>query len=120
MGNPRILVIDDEALILKTIRFRLQREGYEIITAADGKEGMEFLNTQKFDLVVTDLLMPVHSGLEIIQKIKKDPEINVPVIVLSAAGLEKNVVEAFQLGADDFVTKPFSPEELSLRIKKNL
>ncbi len=118
--SKRILVADDEALITKTIKFRLQREGYEILTASDGKEAMEILDREHVDLVVTDLLMPVHSGLEIIQKVKRDMARSIPVIVLSAAGLEKNVVEAFQIGADDFVTKPFSPEELSLRIKKLL
>lgn len=118
--SKRILVADDEALITKTIKFRLQREGYEILTASDGKEAMELLDKEHVDLVVTDLLMPVHSGLEIIQKVKRDMQSSIPVIVLSAAGLEKNVVEAFQIGADDFVTKPFSPEELSLRIKKLL
>ncbi|TNE80201.1 MAG: response regulator transcription factor [Bacteroidetes bacterium] len=118
--SKRILVADDEALITKTIKFRLQREGYEILTASDGKEAMELLDKEHVDLVVTDLLMPVHSGLEIIQKVKGTMQQKIPVIVLSAAGLEKNVVEAFNIGADDFVTKPFSPEELSLRIKKLL
>lgn len=118
--KKRILAIDDELLILKTIRFRLEREGYEVHTAQEAEVAMELLDTQTYDLVITDLLMPVHSGLEIIQKAKQVSGSKLPVITLSAAGLEKNVIDAFRIGADDFINKPFSPEELVIRIKKLL
>lgn len=116
----KILVIEDELMMLKVIDFRLKREGYTVIMAQDGKSGIEAFDREKPDLVLTDIMMPFVSGLEIIDYVRNKSNSEVPIIILSAVGLEKTIVEAFNLGADDFITKPFSPEELSIRVRKYL
>lgn len=120
MEHKKILVADDEVMVVKLIKFRLEKEGYDVLTATDGEQALQILTAGGIDLVITDLLMPVHSGLEITQRAKSLPSGKIPVIILSGAGMEKNVVEAFKIGVDDFVNKPFSPEELTIRVKKLL
>lgn len=88
--------------------------------AADGREAMEHINNagENFDLIITDIMMPFSSGLEIVGRVKCNVEKKTPVIVLSSMGQENIVLEAFNLGADDYITKPFSPNELSMRVKR--
>ncbi len=113
----KILVAEDEVMMRRTIEFRLKKDGYTVVTAPDGRDALEKIATQHFDLVITDVMMPFASGLEIISAVK-NKETKTPVIVLSAMGQENIVLEAFQLGADDYMTKPFSPNELSVRVKR--
>ena len=117
---PTILVAEDEALMLKMLTHRLQKEGYHVVTATDGKQALDSLRASAPDLVITDLMMPYHNGLEIIEFVKKNLRADLPVIVLSSAGQEASVVRAFDLGADDFAVKPFSPNELMSRVRKHL
>lgn len=114
----RILVCDDEFLMQKTIEQRLQRDGYEVIIAADGREALSIIDSQQIDLIITDLLMPFVSGLELIEYVKRNKGLNIPIIVLSKVGLEATVERAFDIGADDYITKPFSPNELAIRVKR--
>ena len=116
----KILVVEDEELMLKALEFRLKKDGYTIIRAIDGRDAISRINEEDFDMVITDIMLPYNNGLEILNHVKKKSGKNVPVIVLSAVGLEKVVLEAFELGADDYITKPFSPTELSIRVKKLL
>ncbi|MDP2189530.1 MAG: response regulator transcription factor [Sphingobacteriaceae bacterium] len=116
----KILVIEDERMMLKILEFRLKKEGYEVLIAADGKTGLSMIASELPDLILTDIMMPYVSGLEIINHVRNVLQKNTPIIILSAVGLEKTVVEAFSLGADDFISKPFSPEELSIRVRKYL
>lgn len=116
----KILVIEDERMMLKVIEFRLKRDGYDVKVAEDGKSGLESIIHWKPDIIITDIMMPYVSGLEIISHVRTQLQLKLPIIVLSAVGLEKTVVEAFTLGADDFITKPFNAEELSIRVRKNL
>lgn len=120
MDTPTILVAEDNKLVLETVAFRLQKEGYEVVKAIDGKECMDFLQQSKFDLLITDLFMPFISGHEIIAAVRTDLKIDLPILVLSAAGAEETVLKAFELGADDYMIKPFSISELSIRVKKIL
>ena len=113
-----ILIVEDDILLLKTLEFKLIKEGYMVVTLKNGFDAIEYLKENEPDLIVTDIMMPFINGLEIISFVRNEKKSKVPIIVLSSAGLEKTVLEAFQLGADDFVTKPFSPNELSIRIKK--
>ena len=113
-----ILIVEDDILLLKTLEFKLIKEGYIVVTLKNGFDAIEYLKENEPDLIVTDIMMPFINGLEIISFVRNEKKSKVPIIVLSSAGLEKTVLEAFQLGADDFVTKPFSPNELSIRIKK--
>ncbi len=114
----RILVAEDEIMMLKTIDFRLRKDGYEVFLAEDGKEALEKIEELSPDLIITDIMMPYASGLEIIGFVRKNKDKKVPIIILSAMGQEDVVLEAFQLGADDYITKPFSPNELSVRVKR--
>jgi DNA-binding response OmpR family regulator len=114
----KILVAEDEPMLLKTIELKLKKEGYEVITTADGREAIAKIAEVQPDLVITDIMMPYASGLEILSIVKKNTERQIPIIMLSAMEQEKVVMEAFDLGADDYVTKPFSLNELVIRIKR--
>jgi two-component system response regulator VicR len=115
----KVLVIEDEELMIKALEFRLKKDGYEVDLARDGAQGIELLDKNSYDLVITDLMMPFVSGLEVVNHIKSNPMLkDTPVIVLSSIGLERVIMEAFELGVDDFITKPFNLGELVIRIKK--
>ncbi|MBW7844436.1 MAG: response regulator transcription factor [Bacteroidia bacterium] len=117
--TKKILVTEDEDLIRKALEFRLKKEGYEVVSAMDGRIALQAIENTKFDLVITDLMLPFNSGMEIISKLKEISK-ETPIIVLTNIGLENVVMEAFNLGADDYMTKPFSPNELSVRVKRLL
>ncbi|TFV97765.1 response regulator [Algoriphagus kandeliae] len=116
----KILIIEDDLLISSLVQFRLKKDGYETILVKDGNEGIEAINTSNPDLIITDVMMPFKSGIEIINHAKRNfPD--TPIIVLSSLGEEEEVVlEAFHLGVTDFVPKPFNPNELALRVKRAL
>lgn len=116
----RILIAEDNKLILETIAHSLAREGYEIIKTNDGKECLEILKDNKVDLIITDLYMPNVNGMEVISTLRDEWKISTPILVLSAAGAEENVLKAFDFGADDFMIKPFSLVEINVRIKRLL
>ena len=116
----KILVAEDNRLILETISHSLSREGYEIIKANDGKECLAFLENTDVDLIITDLYMPYINGNEVITILRDERKKTTPILVLSAAGAEDNVLKAFELGADDFMVKPFSLVELNIRVRKLL
>lgn len=112
-----ILIAEDDELILRTVEHKLVKEGHEVVLTRNGQEAIEKIEELDFDLVVTDIMMPFASGIEILWAIKRHGK-KVPVIVLSSMGQEEVVVDAFDLGASDFMVKPFSPNELILRIKR--
>jgi DNA-binding response OmpR family regulator len=112
----KILIAEDDELMLRTLEFRLKKDGHQVVLARDGKEALEKIDEFLPDLVISDIMMPFFSGLEVVASIRE--KYKTPVIVLSAMGQEDIVLEAFRLGADDFITKPFSPSELSVRIKR--
>ena len=112
-----ILIAEDDELILRTVEHKLIQEGHEVILTRNGQEAIEKIGELDLDLIVTDIMMPFASGIEILSAIKKS-EKKVPVIILSSMGQEEVVVDAFDLGAADFMVKPFSPNELILRIKR--
>lgn len=116
----RILVAEDNKLILETVAHSLTREGYEILKAVDGKECLKILEENDVDLIITDLYMPYINGHEVISILRDERKTNTPILVLSAGGAEDNVLKAFDLGADDFMVKPFSLTELNVRVKKLL
>lgn len=116
--QPRILVVDDEPQLTRVLRTGLKSRGYEVRAAADGLAGFEAFNDWHPDLVITDLAMPNVDGLELCRRLRAVSQ--VPIIVLSAKGEEKTKVEALDLGADDFVTKPFGIDELLARVRASL
>lgn len=115
-----ILIAEDEVMMSKTIEFRLKKDGHCVLSAKDGKEAIAMLDLYSPDMVITDIMMPYASGLEVVAAVRLKKGGNIPIVVLSAMGQENTVLEAFDLGADDYVTKPFSPNELSMRVKRIL
>lgn len=116
--RPRILIVDDEPQLIRVLRTGLKSRGYDIRSAADGLAGLELFTDWRPDLVITDLAMPNVDGLEFCRRLREISQ--VPIIVLSAKGEEKIKVEALDLGADDFVTKPFGIDELLARVRASL
>ena len=116
----RILVAEDNKLIQQTIAYKLVKDGFEVITVDDGKACLEKLESSEVDLLITDLFMPFINGHEVISTIRNEWKKNLPIMVLSSAGSEETVLKAFELGADDYMVKPFSLGELTVRVKKLL
>jgi DNA-binding response OmpR family regulator len=113
------LIADDELIMLKIIELRLKKDGHEVIVTSNGQEALEQIKLQDPDMIIADIMMPFTSGLEIVSVVKQNNTYRkVPIIILSSMGQENVVLEAFKLGADDYITKPFSPNELSMRVKR--
>lgn len=116
--TKKILVVEDDELILKMVDFKLKKEGFQVYISRDGDHALKAFEEVKPDLVLTDLMVPFKSGLEVTYWVKKNYP-DVPVLVFSALGDEESAVQqAFKLGASDFITKPFNPNELVLRIRR--
>ena len=118
MPKEKILVVDDEEDILELVRFNLSKEGYQVICAATGEKAVEMARAELPDLMVLDLMLPGMDGLEAAKFLKNNPETqNIPIVMLTAKGEESDVVTGLELGADDYVVKPFSPRILLARVK---
>jgi two-component system phosphate regulon response regulator PhoB len=118
MAKERILVVDDEEDILELVRFHLAREGYQLTLAATGEEALKKAKHETFDLVVLDLMLPGLDGLEVAKALKTDTRTkSVPIVMLTAKGEDADVVSGLEIGADDYITKPFSPRVLTARVK---
>jgi two-component system phosphate regulon response regulator PhoB len=116
--RPHVLAVDDEPDLLELVRMGLDAAGYQVETAATGAAALERLRSSPPDLVLLDLLLPDISGTELCKRIRADARLaELPVIMLTAKGEEVDRVVGFELGADDYVTKPFSPRELALRVR---
>ena len=115
MRQFRILVVDDEERIINFLRSKLKASGYEVLTASNGLEGLEQAQAQEPDLIVLDLLMPKMDGLEMLKELRSFSA--VPVIILTAKGADADRIKGLQLGADDYLPKPFNPDELVARIE---
>ena len=112
---PKILVVDDERVMVKGIKFNLENEGYQVDTGSDGEEAVDKARTGQFDLIILDLMMPKIDGLQACMKIREFS--NVPVIMLTAKGEDTDKIIGFECGADDYITKPFNILELKARIR---
>jgi DNA-binding response OmpR family regulator len=116
--NTRVLVVDDEATLLSTMRFNLGKEGYEVLTAADAESALKAARQGSPDLIILDLMLPGMHGFEVCRVLRK--ETNVPIMILTAKTEEIDKVVALELGADDYITKPFSMKELIARVRARL
>lgn len=117
----KILVCDDERHIVRLIQVNLERQGYNVVTAYDGKEGLEKVRAEKPDLCVLDVMMPYMDGFEVLKNIRRDPDTEAtPVIMLTAKAQDKDVFEGYSYGADMYLTKPFNPMELISFVKRIL
>ncbi|WP_279233187.1 response regulator transcription factor [Desulfallas thermosapovorans] len=118
---PRILVVDDEKNIVELIKFNLEREGFQVIAAYDGLEAVKEAQSKMPDLIILDVMLPRMDGLEVCRKLNHNSATrNIPIIMLSAKGDELDKILGLEIGADDYVTKPFSPRELVARVKARL
>ena len=116
----KVVLAEDNSMLSMVLKFRLEKEGYEVLNAMNGKEAIELIELHSPELILTDIMMPFVSGLELISHVRNKLNLKTPIVVFSAAGQEKIVLQAFDLGATDFMTKPLSPNELVLRIKRLL
>lgn len=116
----KIVLAEDNSIFLLLLKFRLEKEGYKILTAVDGKEAIELIEEHSPELILTDIMMPFISGLEVISHVRNKLNMKTPIIVFSSAGQEEIVLKAFDLGATDFMSKPLSPNELVIRVKRLL
>ena len=115
----RILVCEDDELLSSMIAFKLGKDQLgEVVKVTNGKDAKNALESEKFSMIISDIHMPFFSGLELLEHVRQGLNQNTAFIILSAEGLESTVLEAFDLGVTDFLTKPFSPGELSMRVKR--
>jgi two-component system phosphate regulon response regulator PhoB len=118
MAKERILVVDDEEDILELVRYNLTREGYQVSGAASGEAALKKAQSENFDMIVLDLMLPGIDGLEVAKQLKNRAATkSVPIIMLTAKGEEADIVTGLEIGADDYVTKPFSPRVLIARVR---
>jgi two-component system alkaline phosphatase synthesis response regulator PhoP len=118
MANEPILVVDDEEDILELVRYNLQREGYRVLCSKSGEEALELARSKQPDLIVLDLMLPGMDGLAVTKALKSgDQTKEIPIVMLTAKGEESDIVAGLELGADDYVTKPFSPRILAARVR---
>ncbi|HWA43745.1 MAG TPA: phosphate regulon transcriptional regulator PhoB [Hypericibacter adhaerens] len=117
-AKPLVLVVEDEAALVTLLRYNLEREGFEVIEARDGEEALLLAKERRPDLVLLDWMLPLVSGIEVCRQLRRLPETRaVPVVMLTARGEEADKVRGLDSGADDYVTKPFSPGELVARLR---
>src|SRR5688572_13045152 len=113
--NPRILVIEDEKDIVRLLKYNLEKEGYSVLAAGDGQAGLDLARKEKPDLILLDLMLPKMDGIQVCKAIRQESK--VPIIMLTAKKEEIDRILGLELGADDYVTKPFSVRELMVRVK---
>ena len=117
----KVLVCDDEMYILESVAYVVRQEGYTVLTAEDGEESLRLARQEKPDLVLLDIMMPKRSGLEVCRELKSDPQTqSAYVILLTARGQERDMDEGYQSGADEYMTKPFSPRDLRKKLHELL
>ena len=118
MGVKKILIVDDEEVIRKFLSLQLNKWGYEIVEAEDGVQATLKLNSEDFDLIISDVMMPNKDGWQLIKEVKSDPKTkNIPVIVLTAKNKDEDMFKGYELGATYYLPKPFTKEQLQFGIK---
>lgn len=118
--QKRIVLAEDNTAISLMLKLIFEKEGYKLIVASNGKEAIKIIEEHKPDLIITDIMMPFVTGLEVISHVRNKLEFNTPIIVFSSFSQEEMVLKVFNLGATDYMSKPFSPNELILRVKRHL
>jgi DNA-binding response OmpR family regulator len=117
-GSPRILLVDDEPAVQTLLAYPLQKDGYEVVSAVDGREALDRFAEQRFDLVVLDIMLPKIDGIEVCRRLRARSQ--VPIIMLTAKGDEIDKIVGLEMGADDYITKPFSVREFRSRVRAAL
>jgi DNA-binding response OmpR family regulator len=120
MDKKRLLLAEDDELLASLLNYRLEKSGYQVSLSNNGKEVKDQLGKEMPDLIISDIMMPYFSGLELIDYVRNELKSKTPIIIISSAGNEENVLNAFNLGANDFISKPVSPAELIVRVEREL
>lgn len=120
MDKKRLLLAEDDELLASLLNYRLEKSGYQVSLSNNGKEVKDQLEKEMPDLIISDIMMPYFSGLELIDYVRNELKSKTPIIIISSAGNEENVLNAFDLGANDFISKPVSPAELIVRVEREL
>ncbi|RCW81532.1 response regulator transcription factor [Phyllobacterium bourgognense] len=119
--KAKILICDDDLLLLDLVEFKLKAKGYSVVRAENGEDALVAMAAERPDLIVLDAMMPLLDGFEVLKRVKQDPNFSpVPVVMLTARRAEKDIVSALDRGADDYLVKPFIPDELLARISRLL
>ncbi len=118
--KKQLLLAEDDELLASLLNYRLEKGGYQVHLARDGRQVKEFLSETIPDIIVSDIMMPYFSGIELVDYVRNELQLGIPVIIISSAGNEENVLNAFELGANDFISKPVSPSELLVRVGREL
>ncbi|UNC90633.1 response regulator transcription factor [Candidatus Contubernalis alkaliaceticus] len=113
--SKKVLLVDDEKTLVKALTFNLEKEGYQVIPAFDGEEALQLVETENPDLIILDLMLPGVDGFEVCRRVRKS--LDIPIIMLTAKGDDIDKILGLELGADDYITKPFNPRELLARVK---
>ncbi len=121
MPGPKILVVDDETYIVELVKFNLEKEGFRVVVAYDGLSALEMVKKEVPDLIILDIMLPNMDGFEVCRVLKQNPDYNtIPIIMLTAKAEEFDTVLGLEMGADDYIKKPFSPREMVARVKARL
>ncbi len=113
----KVLIAEDDPQVARLIRFKLEKEGFTVGWAEDGEKALEMALGEDWDVLLLDIMMPVYDGFQVLRKLRGQQN-NIPVIILSAKGQEKDVLHGLELGANDYISKPFRPAEVVARIKR--
>jgi len=117
----KILEVEDERTTWKLLEYKLSRAGHELFWAGDGMQALQLAREKNPTLILLDIMIPSPDGIRVLKILKEDEKLkSIPVIILSALSLDENIIQGLEIGAEDYLTKPFSPEELLLRIKRTL
>ena len=120
MEKKHLLLAEDDELLASLLEYRLKLAGFQVTMAQDGKEVKEYLSRESPDIIVSDIMMPYFSGIELVDFLRNTLHSQIPVIIISSAGNEENILSAFELGANDFIAKPVNPSELLVRVNREL
>jgi DNA-binding response OmpR family regulator len=115
----KVLIAEDDPVMLQLVTFKLKQQGCQVITARDGETALDLIKKERPQLIILDCMMPIIDGFEVLRRVKSDPELkDTPVVMLTARNRDNDIVTGLELGAADYITKPFSPNELIARLKK--
>ena len=119
MAKEKILIVEDDRNISKLVKYNLEKENYDCNIAVTGEEALEILDKKEISLIILDIMLPETDGFEVCRLIKQNPKLkNIPIVMLTAKGEEMDRIVGLELGADDYIVKPFSPRELVLRVRR--
>jgi len=120
MARRKLLLAEDDHMLASLLKYRLERDGYEVILEYDGKSVKENLQMEIPDVLIADIMMPYFSGIELVDYVRNSLKSDVPIILISSASNDENIISAFEMGANDFISKPVSPSELLVRVSREI